>query len=605
MHALYIVIPFAGICVIAYRYYSAFLAAKVLALDDSRVTPAHSRYDGQNYYPVSRWVLFGSHFSAIAGAGPLIGPVLAAQFGYAPGLIWLVAGCCLGGATHDLIMLWASTRRGGKSLAEIARLEIGSAAGITAALAILFIITIALAGLGLAVVNALAESAWGVFTIAMTIPIGVFMGLYMFVFRKGHTGEATTVGVIMLFLAVVLGKPLAASPMGEMFVLTRHEIVIAMAIYATAASVLPVWLLLAPRGHLSSFMKIGTVAFLAIGVVYVNPELHAPAFSTFIGGGGPIIPGALFPFVFITIACGAMSGFHGLIGTGTTPKMIDKESDIRPIGYGAMLVEGAVGVMALIAATALYPGDYYAINTSPAVFANLNMPIVNLMELQSEVGESVVGRPGGAVSLAVGMAQIFSAMPGMRGLMDYWYHFAIMFEALFVLTTVDAGTRVGRFIIQEFLGRVYKPFERTNSFAPAFVSTVVIVSAWGYFLWTGSISTLWPLFGIANQLLAGVGLAIGTTMLINMGRAKYVWATVLPLSFVTVTTLSAGYLSVRDNFWPLTQNPTTRVTGYVDSIATVVMMLCMVLILTQAVRRCMRVFGGKVPIVADIMPERV
>ena len=605
MHALYIVIPFAGICVIAYRYYSAFLAAKVLALDDSRVTPAHSRYDGQNYYPVSRWVLFGSHFSAIAGAGPLIGPVLAAQFGYAPGLIWLVAGCCLGGATHDLIMLWASTRRGGKSLAEIARLEIGSAAGITAALAILFIITIALAGLGLAVVNALAESAWGVFTIAMTIPIGVFMGLYMFVFRKGHTGEATTVGVVMLFLAVVLGKPLAASPMGEMFVLTRHEIIIAMAIYATAASVLPVWLLLAPRGHLSSFMKIGTVAFLAIGVIYVNPELRAPAFSQFTGGGGPIIPGALFPFVFITIACGAMSGFHGLIGTGTTPKMIDKESDIRPIGYGGMLIEGAVGVMALIAATALHPGDYYAINTSPAVFANLNMPIVNLLELQSEVGESVVGRPGGAVSLAVGMAQIFSAMPGMRGLMDYWYHFAIMFEALFVLTTVDAGTRVGRFIIQEFLGRVYKPFERTDAFVPAFVSTVVIVSAWGYFLWTGSISTLWPLFGIANQLLAGVGLAIGTTMLINMGRAKYVWATVAPLAFVTVTTMSAGYLSVRDNFWPLTQNPATRVTGYVDSIATVVMMVCMVMILTQALGRCMRVFSGKVPIVADAAPEAV
>ena len=605
MHALYIVIPFAGICVIAYRYYSAFLAAKVLALDDSRVTPAHSRYDGQNYYPVSRWVLFGSHFSAIAGAGPLIGPVLAAQFGYAPGLIWLVAGCCLGGATHDLIMLWASTRRGGKSLAEIARLEIGSTAGITAALAILFIITIALAGLGLAVVNALAESAWGVFTIAMTIPIGVFMGLYMFVFRKGHTGEATTVGVIMLGLAVILGKPFAASPMGEMFVLTRHEITLAMAIYATAASVLPVWLLLAPRGHLSSFMKIGTVGFLAIGVIYVNPQLHAPAVSQFAAGGGPIIPGSLFPFVFITIACGAMSGFHGLIGTGTTPKMIDKESDIRPIGYGAMLVEGAVGVMALIAATALYPGDYYAINTSPAVFANLNMPAVNLMELQSQVGENVVGRPGGAVSLAVGMAQIFSAMPGMRGLMDYWYHFAIMFEALFVLTTVDAGTRVGRFIIQEFLGRVYKPFERTDAFVPALVSTVVIVSAWGYFLWTGSISTLWPLFGIANQLLAGVGLAIGTTMLINMGRAKYVWATVAPLAFVTVTTMSAGYLSVRDNFWPLTQNPATRVTGYVDSISTVVMMICMALILTQALVRCMKVFSGKVPIVADVMPERV
>ena len=603
MHALYILLPFIGICVIAYRYYSAFLAAKVLALDDSRVTPAHTRFDGQNYYPVSRWVLFGSHFSAIAGAGPLIGPVLAAQFGYAPGLIWLIAGCCLGGAVHDCVLLWASTRRGGKSLAEIARLEIGSAAGITAALAILFIITIALAGLGLAVVNALAESAWGVFTIAMTIPIGVFMGLYMFVFRKGHTGEATAVGVVMLMLAVILGKPLAASSMGAMFTLTRHEIIIAMALYATAASVLPVWLLLAPRGHLSSFMKIGTVAFLALGVVFVNPELHAPAFSQFVGGGGPIIPGTLFPFVFITIACGAMSGFHGLIGTGTTPKMVDRESDIRPIGYGAMLMEGVVGVMALIAATALHPGDYYAVNTLPPVFATLNMPMVNLLDLQTAVGENVVGRPGGAVSLALGMAQIFSAMPGMRGLMDYWYHFAIMFEALFVLTTVDAGTRVGRFIIQEFLGRVYKPFERTNSIGPALASTIIIVSAWGYFLWTGSIGTLWPLFGIANQLLAGVGLAIATTMLINMGRVRYVWATVLPLLFISVTTMTAGYLSVRDNFWPLTLNPATRVTGYVDSIATIVMMSCMVLILTQAIRRCMLVFSGKAPIVTDAIPE--
>ena len=603
MHALYILLPFIGICVIAYRYYSAFLAAKVLALDDSRVTPAHTRFDGQNYYPVSRWVLFGSHFSAIAGAGPLIGPVLAAQFGYAPGLIWRIAGCCLGGAVHDCVLLWASTRRGGKSLAEIARLEIGSAAGITAALAILFIITIALAGLGLAVVNALAESAWGVFTIAMTIPIGVFMGLYMFVFRKGHTGEATAVGVVMLMLAVILGKPLAASSMGAMFTLTRHEIIIAMALYATAASVLPVWLLLAPRGHLSSFMKIGTVAFLALGVVFVNPELHAPAFSQFVGGGGPIIPGTLFPFVFITIACGAMSGFHGLIGTGTTPKMVDRESDIRPIGYGAMLMEGVVGVMALIAATALHPGDYYAVNTLPPVFATLNMPMVNLLDLQTAVGENVVGRPGGAVSLALGMAQIFSAMPGMRGLMDYWYHFAIMFEALFVLTTVDAGTRVGRFIIQEFLGRVYKPFERTNSIGPALASTIIIVSAWGYFLWTGSIGTLWPLFGIANQLLAGVGLAIATTMLINMGRVRYVWATVLPLLFISVTTMTAGYLSVRDNFWPLTLNPATRVTGYVDSIATIVMMSCMVLILTQAIRRCMLVFSGKAPIVTDAIPE--
>jgi len=603
MHALYILIPFIGVCVIAYRYYSAFLAAKVLTLNDARVTPAHRMYDGQNYYPVSKWVLFGSHFSAIAGAGPLIGPVLAAQFGYAPGFIWLVAGCCLGGAVHDLIMLWASTRRDGRSLAEIARLEIGSAAGITAALAILFIITIALAGLGLAVVNALAESAWGVFTIAATIPIGVFMGFYMFVFRKGRTGEATAIGVFLLFLAVVLGKPLAASSMGHWFELTRHQIIIAMAIYATAASVLPVWLLLAPRGHLSSFMKIGTIVFLAIGVIFVNPELHAPAFSQFIDGGGPIIPGSLFPFVFITIACGAMSGFHGLIGTGTTPKMVDKETDVRAIGYGGMLIEGLVGVMALIAATALHPGDFYAINTSPAVFANLNMPAVNLLELQREVGENVAGRPGGAVSLAVGMAQIFSAMPGMRGLMDYWYHFAIMFEALFVLTTVDAGTRVGRFIIQEFLGRFYAPLQKTDAFWPSLISTALIVSAWTYFLWTGSISTLWPLFGIANQLLAGVGLAIGTTMLINMGKARYVWATVVPLTFVTITTMSAGYLSVRDNFWPLTQNPAMRITGYVDTIATVVMMICMVLILALSLKRSLAVMSGKIPVVPDTTPE--
>lgn len=606
MRALYMIIPFVGICVISYRYYSAFIAAKVLALDDSRVTPAHTRYDGQNYYPVSRWVLFGSHFSAIAGAGPLIGPVLAAQFGYAPGFIWLVAGCCLAGAVHDLIALWASTRRGGKSLAEIARLEIGSAAGITAALAILFIITIALAGLGLAVVNALAESAWGVFTIAMTIPIGIFMGLYMFVFRKGHTVEATTIGVIALFLAVVLGKPFAASTMGHVFVLTRHEIILAMAIYAVAASVLPVWLLLAPRGHLSSFMKIGTIVFLALGVIWVNPELHAPAFSQFVRGGGPIIPGPLFPFVFITIACGAISGFHALIGTGTTPKMIDKESDIRPIGYGAMLVEGLVGVMALIAATALHPGDYFAINTSPAVFANLHMPVVNLLELQTEVGENVTGRPGGAVSLAVGMAQIFSGMPGMRGLMDYWYHFAIMFEALFVLTTIDAGTRVGRFIIQEFLGRVYKPFESTTSIPAAFVSTVLIVFAWGYFLWTGNINTLWPMFGIANQLLGAVALAIGTTMLINMGRAKYAWATVIPLIFVAITTLTAGYMSVRDNFWPLAvgPDPATHMTGYVDSICTSIMMVCIAMIMLLAVNRWLKVWTGRVPVVSDVaVPE--
>ncbi|MEK6631653.1 MAG: carbon starvation CstA family protein, partial [Acidobacteriota bacterium] len=432
MHALYIIVPALGILAIAYRYYSAFITARIMVLDDTRITPAHLRYDGHNYYPTSRWVLFGHHFAAITGAGPLIGPVLAAQFGYAPGLIWLIAGVCLAGAVHDMLILWASTRRGGTSLAEIARAEIGPVAGTTAAVAILFIVIIALAGLGLVVVNALAESAWGTFTIGATIPLALVMGLYMYRFRKGKIVEATIIGVTGLALAVILGKPLAATAWGQsMFLLSRQQLIIAMAIYGFFASVLPVWLLLAPRDYLSSFMKIGTIALLVVGVIVVNPELHMPAVTQFARGGGPIIPGPLFPFVFITIACGAISGFHSLIGSGTTPKMIDKESDIRPIGYGAMLIEGLVGIMALIAATALYPGDYFAINTPPEVFQTLGMAVQNLPMLESEVGELVAGRTGGAVSLAVGMAQIFGRLPGMTGLMDYWYHFAIMFEALF------------------------------------------------------------------------------------------------------------------------------------------------------------------------------
>ncbi len=351
MRALYIIVPILCILVIAYRYYSAFIAAKILVLDDSRPTPAHTRYDGHNFYPTTRWVLFGHHFAAITGAGPLVGPVLAAQFGYAPGFLWLVTGVVLAGTVHDLIILWASTRRGGRSLAEIAHEEIGAVAGITTGIAILFIIIIALAGLGLVVVNALSESAWGTFTIGATIPLAMFMGLYMYRFRKGHIREATIIGVIGLLCAVAFGKPIAASSLGWVFTLTQKQLVIAMAVYGFFASVLPVWLLLAPRDYLSAFMKIGTIALLVVGVIIVNPELHMPAFTTFTAGGGPIIPGPLFPFVFITIACGAISGFHGLIGSGTTPKMVDKESDIRPIGYGAMLIEGLVGVVALIAAT--------------------------------------------------------------------------------------------------------------------------------------------------------------------------------------------------------------------------------------------------------------
>jgi carbon starvation protein len=506
-----------------------------------------------------------------------------------------VAGVCLAGAVHDFISLWASTRRGGRSLAEIARAEVGPLAGTTAAIAILFIVVIALAGLGLAVINALAESAWGTFTIATTIPLAMFMGFYMYRFRRGRIAEATTIGVIGLILAVILGKPLESSWFGQWFLLSRNELLVTLAIYGFAASVLPVWMLLSPRDYLSAFMKIGTIAFLVLGVMIVNPELKMPAVTDFAGGGGPIIPGTLFPFCFITIACGAISGFHSLVASGTTPKMINKESDIRPIGYGAMLIEGLVGVMALIAATAMHPGDYFAINTSPEVFRTLGMSVVNLPMLETQVGEIVAGRTGGAVSLAVGMAQIFTALPGMAGLMSYWYHFAIMFEALFILTTIDAGTRVGRFLVQEFIGRAYPRFARTDWVPGSVISTVLVVAGWSYFIWTGNISTIWPMFGIANQLLASVALAVATTIIINMGRARYAWVTMLPLSFVAISTLTAGYMSVRDNFWPMAvgPDPAVHVQGYVNSICTVVMMVCVLIILAAALRRCLAVVSGR------------
>jgi carbon starvation protein len=592
MNALYLLVPALCVMAIAYRYYSAFLATRVAMLDDSRVTPAHTKADGHNYYPLSRWVLFGHHFAAITGAGPLIGPVLAAQFGFLPGMLWLVIGVCLGGAVHDFMILWASTRRGGRSLAEIARTEIGPVAGVTAGIAILFIIIIALAGLGLAVVNALRDSAWGTFTIAMTIPIALFMGMYMYQWRKGDVVSATVVGVLLLVAAVIGGRWVAEAPWGQIFVLSKNELVVALAIYGFAASVLPVWMLLAPRDYLSSFMKIGTIGFLILGVIIVRPTLEMPAFSQFVGGGGPIIPGKVFPFVFITIACGAISGFHGLISSGTTPKLVNRESDIRPIGYGAMLMEGVVGIVALIAASALFPGDYFGINVTPAKFATLGIPEVNLTALSAQVGENVAGRPGGAVSLAVGMAQIFSALPGMAGLMSYWYHFAIMFEALFILTTIDAGTRVARFILQEFVGRLHTPFGRADSVPAASIATLAIVLSWGYFIYAGSIDTIWPMFGIANQLLATVGLAIMTIVLVNAGRARYVWVTLVPMTFVAVTTISAGVLSIRDNFWPkaVGGDDLVRVQGFVNTALTAIMLGCVVVILTAAARRWLHVY---------------
>jgi len=589
MNALPMIIITLCAMAIAYRYYSAFIAAKVVTLDDSRITPAHQFHDGQNYHPTNKWVLFGHHFAAIAGAGPLIGPVLATQFGYMPGFLWLVIGVCVAGAVHDFVILAASVRRRGRSLAEIARNEVSPLAGLIGSIAILIIVVIALAGLGLAVVNALKESSWGTFTIAMTIPIALFVGLWMNRIRPGRIGEASLIGVVAVLASVFLGSLIPGSFLEPYFTFSREGIIIALAVYGFFASVLPVWLLLAPRDYLSSYMKIGTLVALVLGVIIVAPELRMPAFTQFVNGGGPIIPGKVYPFMFITIACGAISGFHSLVSSGTTPKMLNKESDARMIGYGAMLIEGLVGVIALIAASALHPADYFAINLSPEKFQSLGMSIVNLPELQREVGEIVAGRPGGAVSLAVGFAQIFAAVPGMRGLMSFWYHFAIMFEALFILTTVDAGTRIARFIVQEFVGRIWKPFERTNWLPGAALATAAVVFAWAYFIWEGSISTIWPMFGTANQLLAGVALAVASTAIINAGRARYVWVTLIPMLFVSVTTLVAGWLNITENFIPLTENPTTAAQGYVNSGLTVVMMVCAVVILVESFRRWFKV----------------
>ncbi len=589
MNAVPIVIAALLFFAIAYRYYGAFLAAKVLALDDSQPTPAHTLRDGSNYHPTNKWVLFGHHFAAISGAGPLIGPVLAAQFGYAPGLIWMLLGSVIAGGVHDMLVLTASVRRKGKSLAEIARHEVSPLGGAVASVAILIIIVVALAGLGLAVVNALSESAWGTFTIAMTIPIALFVGLWMYRIRKGRIAEASLIGVVGVFAAVIFGNTIAHSSIAHVFTLPREGIILAIAAYGFIASVLPVWMLLCPRDYLSSYLKIGTILALIVGVFVVHPDLKMPAFTPFVHGGGPIIPGKVFPFLFITIACGAISGFHALVSSGTSPKMLSKQSEARMVGYGAMLVESVVSVIALIAACSLFPGDYFAINLTPDKFAALGLEPVNLAELSREVGENVTGRPGGAVSLAVGFAQIFSGIPGMKSLMSYWYHFAIMFEALFILTTIDTGTRVARFLVQEFGGRIWKPMERTHWLPGSLLATGFVVFSWAYFIWTGNISTIWPMFGTANQLLAGVALAVVTAALINAGKVRYVWVSLVPLSFVAVTTLYAGWRNIFDNFLPLTAVPGQRLLGFINVSLMAVIMVCSVIILVESARRVYRV----------------
>ncbi|MBA5865695.1 MAG: carbon starvation protein A [Nitrospira sp. CR1.3] len=542
VNGLWLVVAAGCVYVLAYRVYGRWLAKQVIELNNQRVTPAIRLNDGVNFHPTNKYVLFGHHFAAIAGAGPLLGPVLAAQFGFLPGFLWLVIGAVLAGAVQDFIILVASMRRNGRSLPEIARDELGSITGTATAVAVLFIVVVALAGLGFAVVNALYHNAWGTFTIAMTIPIGFTMGFYLQKFRPGAVAEVSALGLVLLIAAVLFGRVVAQSPYATWFEFERPALVWLLAGYGFLASVLPGWMLLVPRGYLSTFMKLGVVFLLGFGVILMAPTIEMPRVTAFAGGGGPIIPGTLFPFLFITIACGAVSGFHALVSSGTTSKMIEQESQ-AVVGYAAMLLESFVGVMALIAASVLIPGDYLAINTNlPAdTLAALGFPVSRIQELSQVVEVDVAGRPGGAVSLAVGMASIFAALPGMAGLMAYWYQFALVFEALFILTTIDTGTRVARYLIQEMAGRVYAPFRRINWLPGVFLSSGFVVGAWAYLIGTGSISTIWPMFGAANQLLGTLALCVGTTVLIKMWKSPYLWVTAAPMLFVGAITLTGSY----------------------------------------------------------------
>jgi carbon starvation protein len=561
INALWMVVASLCVFAISYRFHSAWLMAKVLTLDDLRATPAEVRNDGRDYVKTNKWVVFGHHFAAIAGPGPLVGPVLAAQFGYLPGFLWMLIGATLGGAVHDSVILFCSTRRGGKSLGQMVRDEVGPFAGAVALVSVVAIMVILLAVLALVVVKALAESPWGLFTIAMTMPIAVVMGIAMK--SSGHSGKAlawiSAFGVVALLASVWGGQYLHGTELEKTLTLKGTTLAWWIMGYGFLASVLPVWLLLAPRDYLSTFMKIGTVMALGVAVIVLSPDLKMPAITKFIDGTGPVFAGPVFPFCFITIACAAISGFHSLVSSGTTPKLLSRESHIRVVGYGAMVTEMCVGIMALIAACAMEPGQYFAINmtgTPEAVTAKvtaLGFPVTpaEMQALADSVGEkTMVGRTGGAPTFAVGMAHMFAGVVGSKAALALWYHFAIMFEALFILTTIDAGTRVGRFLVQDMLGVVHEPLRDTRSLAGGVIATTLFVAAWGWFLYQGvvdplgGINSLWPIFGIANQLLAVLALALGTTVLIKMGRARYIWTTLLPLGWLLSVTISAGLMKI-------------------------------------------------------------
>lgn len=556
--ALWMVIASVCVFALAYRFHSAWLMAKVLTLNDARLTPAITNEDGKDYVPTNRWIVFGHHFAAIAGPGPLVGPVLAAQFGFLPGMLWILVGATLGGAVHDSIILFCSVRRRGRSLGQMVRDEVGPFAGFISLISIVAIMIILLAVLALVVVKALAESPWGLFTILASIPIAMVMGIALRIFKMS-VGWVSIFGVAALIASVIAGQWIKGSPLEGP--LTAEELKLAWGImgYGLLASVLPVWLLLAPRDYLSTFMKIGAVALLGVAIVILAPKLQMPSLTKFIDGTGPVFAGPVFPFAFITIACAAVSGFHALIASGTTPKIITSEKDIRVIGYGAMITEMLVGIMALIAACAMPPGEYFAINMKgePAAVVQkvtaLGFPVTTeqMTQLAENVGESnMVGRTGGAPTFAVGMASMFAGVLGSKAAISVWYHFAIMFEAMFILTTIDAGTRVGRFLVQDLLAYIWKPLGRTD-FAPGnFLASAAFVAAWGYFLIQGvrdplgGINSLWPIFGVANQLLAVIALALGVTVLIKMDRVRYVWVALVPLAWLSIVTMTAGWMKI-------------------------------------------------------------
>ncbi|NPE45690.1 carbon starvation protein A [Sphingobacterium sp. arapr2] len=555
MNALTLVFASILIFAIAYRFYGVFMAQKVLRLNDAVTTPAVEFADGNDYIKTDRKVLFGHHFAAIAAAGPLVGPVLAAQFGYLPGTLWILIGCVLGGGVHDMVVLFASVRHKGQSLATIASKEIGPVVGGIAGMAVLFILILTLAGLSLACISAMHEAPWSLFTIILTMPIAIFMGLLMR-YKAGSVTLASILGGILLIVGIIAGHRLMDIPMiHNLFDWDVKTISIAIAIYGFFASVLPIWLLLVPRDYLSTYLKIGTILMLAVGIVFVHPTIQMPALTNFIHGGGPVIGGPVLPFIFIVIACGAISGFHAIIATGTTPKMLGTEREILFVGYGAMLVEGFVAIMALIAACTLLPGDYFAINTPVSDYAHFlaqhpELKAVDLQHFSERIGVDLHGRTGGAVSLAVGMAHIFDKVPFMDNVMAYWYNFAIMFEAVFILTAIDAGTRVGRFFLQEMLGNVFPAFKDKDWKPGVWLCSAIFTFSWGYLVFTGNVSSIWPLFGISNQLLAACGLIVCTTMLIRMNRGKYALFTAIPGVFMAGITFWAGYLQVVNIYLP-------------------------------------------------------